>query len=79
MAVNIFAIAFAIFVIIFAPFPSMLPVTADNMNYSGPVFGALVVLLLIFWVISGRHKFTGPLKELLEPRRRSSSKVSGVS
>jgi len=76
MPVNIFAIAFGTFVIIFAPFPPILPVTADNMNYAGPVFGGLLVLLLIYWVISGRHTFTGPLKELLEPRRRSSSNMS---
>jgi len=73
MPVNLFAIVFGVFVCIFVPFPTILPVTAENMNYCGPVFGGLIILLLIDWMIRGRAKFTGPLKELLEPRNRRSS------
>lgn len=73
MPVNLFSIVFGTFVIIFVPFPPVLPVTAENMNYCGPVFVGLIILLIFDWMVRGRITFTGPLKELLEPRRRSSS------
>jgi len=80
MAINLFAIVFAVFTCIFVPFPPILPVTADNMNYAGPVFIALIILLLIDWLLRGRVNFTGPLKELLEPRtRRRSSSAAHLS
>lgn len=73
LPVNIFAILFGILVCIFVPFPTILPVTAQNMNYCGPVFGGLMILLPFYWRIKGRHTFKGPLQELLEPRNRRSS------
>jgi len=73
MAVNIFAVVYAFFVCIFVPFPPILPVTKDNMNYAAPVLLGLLILLSIDWMIRGRLNFTGPLKELLEPRTRRSS------
>jgi choline transport protein len=68
--VNIYAVVFGILVCIFVPFPPIVPVTAVNMNYSGPVFGALMVFLIFDWVIRGRKKYEGPLKELLEATQR---------
>ena len=41
---NLFALAFGIFMIIFLPLPSLLPVTWATMNYSGPY-----CLLSSFW------------------------------
>ena len=66
LAVNIYSIIFGIFIIIFTPFPSMLPVTAENMNYSGPVFGGMAILLIIDWFFRGRDRFKGPLKEQMQ-------------
>lgn len=43
------------------PFPQILPVTGDNMNYAGIIFGAVVVGALIDWFISGRKRFDMPL------------------
>jgi len=79
MPVNLFAIVFGIFVCIFVPFPTILPVTAENMNYCGPVFVGLIILLMFDWMVRGRVKFTGPLKELLEPRNRRSSSSAHLS
>jgi choline transport protein len=73
MPVNIFAILFGTLVCIFVPFPTILPVTANNMNYCGPVLGGLIILLLFDWMFRGRRTFRGPLKELLEPKIRRGS------
>ena len=64
--VNVYAILFGTLVCIFVPFPPIVPVTARNMNYSGPVFGLLLVLLIIDWLSRGRRRYEGPLKLLLE-------------
>lgn len=66
VVINIYAILFAVFIVIFVPFPPTIPVTATDMNYAGPVFLGLCVVLCIDWVFRGRRHFTGPLKELLQ-------------
>lgn len=72
MAINIYAIVFGTFICIFVPFPTIIPVTALNMNYSGPVFMGLCVLLVGDWLFRGRKRYTGPTKELLQlPDQRS--------
>ncbi|QKX55472.1 uncharacterized protein TRUGW13939_02565 [Talaromyces rugulosus] len=65
LAVNLYAIIFGTFIVVFVPFPTTIPVTADNMNYAGPVFGGMALLLLVDWFVRGRRRFQGPLKELL--------------
>jgi choline transport protein len=59
--VNLLALAYLIFVVIWMPFPQALPVTGSNMNYAGPVFGAVILGALLDWVISGRKRFQVPV------------------
>jgi hypothetical protein len=61
LAVNLFALAYLIFVIIWMPFPQMLPVTGKNMNYAGPLLGAVIVGALLDWLIGGRKRFQVPV------------------
>jgi amino acid transporter len=55
--VNVFALAYLIFIIIWMPFPGSRPVTLDTMNYSGPIFIVVVIWALIDWCISGHKRF----------------------
>ncbi|KAJ5946623.1 hypothetical protein N7454_003462 [Penicillium verhagenii] len=71
MAINIFALVFGIFVCIFVPFPTIIPVTAANMNWSGPVFLGVVILLVIDWTFRARKKYIGPMKDLLETEAKT--------
>lgn len=66
LVVNLYAIAFGIFIVVFAPFPVMFPVTAANMNYAGPVFLGVALLLCIDWLVRGKDRFRGPLKEQMQ-------------
>jgi LPXTG-motif cell wall-anchored protein len=61
LVVNFLAIAYLIFVVIWMPFPQMLPVTGSNMNYAGPLLGAVILGALLDWVISGRKRFQVPV------------------
>jgi hypothetical protein len=59
--INILAVVYLIYVVIWMPFPQMLPVTASNMNYAGPVLGAVIIGALLDWAISGRKRFQVPI------------------
>jgi len=61
LVVNILALAYLIFVVIWMPFPQMLPVTASNMNYAGLILGVVILGALLDWVISGRRRFQVPV------------------
>jgi choline transport protein len=64
LPVNILAVAFCVFLIIFLPFPPMLPVTGLNMNYASPVFIAVMLFAVINYFVRARKRFTGPIKEV---------------
>ena len=57
IAVNLVALIYLIFVVIWIPFPPMLPVTASNFNYAGPLFALVVFGALLDWKISGHKRF----------------------
>jgi len=58
--INIAGLAFGIFMIIFLPFPVVLPVTASSMNYASPILGAILIGALFDWFISGHKRFEVP-------------------
>ncbi|KAJ5876374.1 uncharacterized protein N7529_001958 [Penicillium soppii] len=60
LPMNLIAILFATYFVIFLPFPATVPVTADNMNYAGPVLGFVMLFACGDWVVRGRHKWQGP-------------------
>ena len=60
LLVNFIAIIWAIFITIFLPFPAIVPVTGVNMNYAGPLMGAVILWALLDWVISGRKRWKAP-------------------
>ena len=61
--INLYAIAFGTFIVIFLPWPSATPVNAASMNYAGPVFGGLCLIALLDWIFRGRHYYSGPTRE----------------
>ena len=71
LAVNFFALAWAVFITIFLPFPPIVPVTGSNMNYAGPVLLAVVLWALFDWVTTGRRRWKAPIdrKDMEEEER----------
>ena len=64
IAINILAIAFCLFLVVFLPFPTSLPVTALNMNYASVVFAGVILFSLVDWFVRGRKRYTGPIREI---------------
>jgi choline transport protein len=63
--VNVFALCYIIFVVLWMPFPQILPVTRDNMNYSGPIFLAVLLGALAHWLFRARKTFKIPVQRYL--------------
>jgi choline transport protein len=65
LAVNVYGAAFGIFISVFALFPTIIPVTVENMNYAGPVIMLLIIIAGIDWAVRGKYAFKGPLREMI--------------
>jgi hypothetical protein len=64
IVVNICSICFLTITILFSFFPSALPVTLQNMNWSAVVFLGELFLGLIWYAIWGRKVYNGPIVEV---------------
>lgn len=61
LPINLLACAWLVIAIVFATFPTIMPVTVQNMNYSIVVMMGWTVIGMVYYVISGRHKFEVPV------------------
>ncbi len=61
LPINLFALVYILYILTFLPFPTILPVIASNMNYAGPLVGAIIVIALCDWFISGKRRFQVPV------------------
>jgi amino acid transporter len=61
--VNAWACIWTLFVSIIFFFPTTLPVAGDTMNYAIVFWGFILLCALVFWYISGKKYYTGPLIE----------------
>jgi amino acid transporter len=62
-AINIWACVWTLFVSIIFILPTVRPTTAENMNYACVFLIAIFAASTIYWYISGRKFYTGPLIE----------------
>ncbi|KAF1928278.1 amino acid transporter [Didymella exigua CBS 183.55] len=61
LGLNILSCAWLVLCIVFSTFPTFMPVTAQNMNYSTVVMVGWVVLGGVYYVVRGRNKFEIPV------------------
>lgn len=64
--VNTFALIYNLYIIVFLPFPSVLPITASGMNYMGPVFGFVLIVVIAWWFLYARSRWHGPNLTIME-------------
>jgi choline transport protein len=62
---NLAALLYIFFAVIFTPWPIVLPVTASTMNYAAPVFGVIVIGALGDWFVGGRKRWDIPVASLM--------------
>ena len=68
LAINCLALAYIVIITIFMVFPPYQPVSWNQMNYAGPIFGIVLLLCVVFWLIYGRKTYSGPVHEEAEDR-----------
>lgn len=66
MVINVIAIAWLAFAMVFSAFPNSQPVTAVNMNYCVVVMGGWLFLGGLYYWWSGRKQYNGPAIVVLE-------------
>ena len=60
---NAFACVYLVIVCFFAFWPTALPVTAENMNYSTLVTGSVVLFSSVYYLVRARKTYDGPIVE----------------
>lgn len=60
MAVNLIALMYIMVTVVFFCFPLVLPVTAQNMNYTSVIIVGLMVLVATWWLLHARREYQGP-------------------
>ena len=60
---NIYACLYMIFVFFWCMWPPAVPVSAESMNYSVLVTGAVVLFSIFWYLVRGRKEYRGPLVE----------------
>lgn len=65
MVVNIIAVAWLIFAIVFFSFPYYMPVTPQNMNYTCVCVGGFLVIAMLWWIIAGK-RYTANMRRVRE-------------
>ncbi|KAG2162089.1 hypothetical protein VTO58DRAFT_109485 [Aureobasidium pullulans] len=63
LPVNIVSMIYLIITIVFSFFAPETPVTLASMNWSCLVFGGFVIIGLVYWFVTGRKVYTGPIRE----------------
>ena len=55
--INILSLCYAVFMVVWLPFPTFMPVTKDTMNYAAPVWGGCMLLAILDYVTTGHKRF----------------------
>ncbi|KIX04956.1 uncharacterized protein Z518_05828 [Rhinocladiella mackenziei CBS 650.93] len=64
--INIFAIIYSAYVMVFLVFPSFLPVDANTMNYALPINVFVLLISLVWWFVWGQRYWRGLNKEVVD-------------
>jgi len=60
IATNAVGLAYLTFACITFNFPSVYPVTSENMNYTSAAIGVIMFIAALTWFTSARQRFSGP-------------------
>lgn len=60
---NIYACIYIVFVLFWSFWPPLMPVTAQNMNYSVLMTFAVIAFSIVYYYIWGKKQYKGPLVE----------------
>jgi choline transport protein len=63
MLINIYGVCYATLLVPFMALPTSLPLTAQTMNYAGPIFLFVLLFASVDYMVRGRKVFVGPRRD----------------
>ena len=66
VAINIYALLYTGWMMIWFCFPQYLPATGSNFNYALPIFAFVVLVALLLWVVRAKKHWPGLNKVIIE-------------
>lgn len=67
LPINIISLLYIVYILIWTPFPPARPVTAETMNYAGPITIAIILIALADWFSTGKKRFKVPTGSIVIP------------
>lgn len=61
---NLFACIYLSFIFFWSFWPPVTPTTPQTANYAVLVFGTVAVFSIVWYFVSARHTFKGPVREV---------------
>ena len=61
LPINIVAMAYSAYLLVFIAFPTEVPVTLSSLNWAPVMFGGVVALALFYYFVHARHVYDGPV------------------
>ncbi|KAH7040331.1 amino acid permease [Microdochium trichocladiopsis] len=74
LPLNIFAMVYTCYTMVWLPFPTAVPVTAQSMNYCIVVFGAVMIGVVTAWFTWAKDHWAGPNQAIVEYVLRNDGK-----
>ena len=63
LPINVFAAIYTLITVIFTFFPPAVPVTIETMNWSCVVYGGVVIMGILCYVLRGHKTYIGPVTD----------------
>ncbi|KAH7018492.1 amino acid permease [Microdochium trichocladiopsis] len=70
--INIYALVYTLWAMVFLPFPTTIPVDATTMNHCGPMMGLVLVVAIGLWFLNARKHWAGPNVTIIDFVMRNS-------
>ena len=61
LPINLIGIAYCLYLMIFLPWPGGVPVTPATMNWACVMFGGIMIIAAIYYVVYARKVYRGPV------------------
>jgi choline transport protein len=62
--INALAVVYSLWSFFWCFWPISYPVTASGFNWSSPIFCAVLIVAMVYFVFVARHKYVGPVTEV---------------
>lgn len=81
-AANLIGFLWCVLIVFWSFWPRVSGPTVGEMNWSCLAYGAVTILAMVFWVVDGRGRYVGPVREIArvdEAATAAENEIDGVA